>query len=194
MEMTKIIRPKPVDKQLKLNKYKYIMSRTDVRGHIQYANDYFTEISGYSAKELIGANHNIIRHPDMPAVIFKLMWQRLKNGQPIQAVVKNLSKSGKYYWVTTKFDIKHHPFDNKIVGFLAYRQAAQPQTIRVISELYAKLLEIEQYNGMDASEKYLIGFLEEKRMTYDEYIDKTVENNSIMKLFFNSMMTFFKNH
>jgi PAS domain S-box-containing protein len=194
MTMTRIISPKPIDKQLKLDKYKYIMSRTDIRGHIQYANDYFTEISGYTTKELIGENHNIIRHPDMPAIIFKLMWQRLKNGQQVQAVVKNLSKSGKYYWVTTKFDIKHHPFDNKIIGFLAYRQAAQPTTVKIMSNLYAKLLEIEQLNGINASEKYLIGFLEEKRMTYDEFLDETIESNGVMKLFFKSMMTFFKNH
>ncbi|MEA2111820.1 MAG: PAS domain S-box protein [Campylobacterota bacterium] len=191
--MITTIPPTPVNRQIKLDKYKYIMSRTDVRGHIEYANDYFTKISGYNTKELIGANHNIIRHPDMPAIIFKLMWLRLKSGQHIHAVVKNLAKSGEHYWVTTKFDIKRHPFDNTIVGYLAYRQAARPNTIKIISDLYNKLLEIEQLNGVDASEKYLRGFLEEKQTTYDNFIDKAIENNSVMKMFFNTMSTFFKN-
>ncbi len=184
-------RPQAIDKQIKLNKYKYIMSRTDTRGFIQYANDYFTEICGYSTTELIGANHNIIRHPDMPKVVFKLMWERLKNGQHIHAVVKNMAKSGEYYWVTTKFDIKRHPFDNKIIGYLAYRQAASPKAIKIMSKLYKKLLLIEQTNGVEASEKYLMSFLEEKRMTYDEFIDAVVVNNTVMKIFFKAMSSFF---
>ena len=192
--MKSVVRPKPINKQIKLNKYKYIMSRTDTRGFIQYANDYFTEISGYTTSELIGANHNIIRHPDMPAVIFKLMWERLKNGQQIHAVVKNLSKSGEYYWVTTKFDIKRHPFDNKIVGYLAYRQAASPKTVKAISEFYDKLLSIEETNGMEASEKYLRGYLEEKGVTYDTFIDDIIDNNSVMKMFFKAMSKFFSKH
>ncbi len=191
--MNTTVKPKPINKQIKLNKYKYIMSRTDTRGFIQYANDYFTEISGYSSSELIGANHNIIRHPDMPKVIFKLMWERLKNGQQIHAVVKNLSKSGEYYWVTTKFDIKRHPFDNKIVGYLAYRQAASAKTVKIISEFYDKLLSIEEVNGMEASEKYLRGYLEEKGVTYDTFIDDIIDNNSVMKGFFKAMGRFFKN-
>ncbi len=191
--MNTTVKPKPINKQIKLNKYKYIMSRTDTRGFIQYANDYFTEISGYSSSELIGANHNIIRHPDMPKVIFKLMWERLKNGQQIHAVVKNLSKSGEYYWVTTKFDIKRHPFDNKIVGYLAYRQAASAKTVKIISEFYDKLLSIEEVNGMEASEKYLRGYLEEKGVTYDTFIDDIIDNNSVMKVFFKAMSHFFKN-
>ena len=187
-------RPQPVDKQIQLNRYKYIMSRTDTRGFIQYANDYFTEISGYSSKELIGENHNIIRHPDMPAVIFKLMWERLKNGQHIHAVVKNMAKSGEYYWVTTKFDIKRHSFDNKIVCYLAYRQASSAKTVKIVSELYIKLLSIEKTNGIEASEKYLRGFLEEKRITYDEFIDNAIENNGMMRMFFKAMSNFFIYH
>ena len=79
-----------------LNSKRYIVSKTDTKGNLIYANDYFVEISGYSHGELMGKPHNIIRHPDMPRVLFKLMWQRIKTGQNIMAIVKNQTKDGKF--------------------------------------------------------------------------------------------------
>ncbi|MEJ2469036.1 MAG: PAS domain-containing protein [Campylobacterales bacterium] len=186
-----MVKPAPKDEQIKLDKYKYIMSRTDTRGVIEFGNDYFYEISGYTSNELVGQPHNVIRHPDMPRVIFKLMWDRLKQGKNIFAVVKNLSKDGRYYWVTTKFEIKKHPVDNTIVGYMAYRQAAKPSAVDQISKLYAELLEIEQSGGLEASEKYLIGYLDSLRMTYDEFIDEVIGNKGAFKLFFASMAKLF---
>jgi len=189
--MVKMLKPVVVDEQIKLNKHKYIMSRTDVKGNIEFGNDYFFEISGYSANELMGRPHNVIRHPDMPSVIFKLMWDRLKQGQNIFAVVKNLAKDGRYYWVTTKFEIKKHPVDNTVVGYMAFRQAASPAAIETISTLYKELLEIEKSGGIEASEKYLIGYLDSKRMTYDEFIDDVIGNKGAFKIFFAAMAKLF---
>ncbi len=187
-------RPTPVDEAIKLDKYKYIMSRTDTRGVIEFGNDYFIEISGYTAEELIGKPHNIIRHPDMPGVIFKLMWDRLKQGKNIYAVVKNLAKDGRYYWVTTKFEIKKHPIENTIIGYMAYRQAASPKAIEIIEPLYKELRNIEQTSGIEASEKYLIGYLDSKRTTYDEYINEVIGNKGAFKLFFAAMAKLFGSH
>jgi len=185
--MVKMLKPLPVDEQIKLDKHKYIMSRTDAKGNIEFGNDYFFEISGYTANELKGRSHNIIRHPDMPQVIFKIMWDRLKQGKNIFAVVKNMAKDGRYYWVTTKFEIKKHPVDKSVVGYMAYRQAASPSVVDSIGKLYAELLEIEKTGGIEASEKYLIAFLESKRITYDEYIDGVIGNKGAFKLFFATM-------
>jgi PAS domain S-box-containing protein len=184
-------RPTPVNEQIKLGKHKYIMSRTDTIGDIEFGNDYFFEISGYNRSELIGQPHNIIRHPDMPKVVFKLMWERLKNGQSLFAVVKNLAKDGRYYWVTTSFEIKKHPFDGKVDGYMAYRQAASPQAIAAVAPLYKELLEIERTGGMQASEKYFMGFLESQHMTYDEWIDGVIGNKGAFKLFFAAMKKMF---
>jgi PAS domain S-box-containing protein len=184
-------RPSPVNEQIKLGKHKYIMSRTDVHGDIEFGNDYFFEISGYSRSELIGQPHNIIRHPDMPKVVFKLMWDRLKTGQSLFAVVKNLAKDGRFYWVTTNFEIKKHPFDGKVDGYMAYRQAASSQAIAAVAPLYKELLEIERTGGMKASEKYLLGFLESQHMTYDEWIDSAIGNKGALKLFFAAMKKMF---
>lgn len=190
--MTKIIsKPAPVDEAVKLDKYKYIMSRTDTNGIIEFGNDYFFEISGYTPNELMGLPHNAIRHPDMPGVIFKMMWERLKQGQNIFAVVKNMAKDGRYYWVTTKFEIKKHPVDNTIFGYMAFRQAASPAAVKEISALYKDLLEIEKANGIEASEKYLIGFLDSKRKTYDEYVNDVIGNKGAFKLFFAAMAKLF---
>jgi PAS domain S-box-containing protein len=186
--------PTPLNEQIQLDKYKYILSRTDEKGVIQFGNDYFYEISGYSAKEMLGQPHNIIRHPDMPKVIFKLMWSRLSQGKNIFAIVKNLAKDGRYYWVTTKFEIRKNPMDNSITGYMAYRQAAKEKAVNKISKLYEELLDIEKSSGVDASEKYLIGYLESKRMTYDEFIDETIGNKGALKLFFSTMEKLFRHH
>ncbi len=183
--------PTPLNEPVKLDKYKYIMSRTDTKGNIEFGNDYFFEISGYSAAELLGKSHNIIRHPDMPKVIFKLMWERLHSGRSIFAVVKNLAKDGRYYWVTTQFEIKTEPLSGNINGYMAYRQAAKPQVVNTISKLYEELLEIEKSSGVEASEKYLSGYLESKRLTYDEYIDDLIGNKGAFALFFKAMKKVF---
>ncbi len=76
-----------------------IISRTDLKGRITYANDLFAQISGYSVAELVGKPHSIVRHPDMPKRVFKQMWEKLKNGQKWEGVIKNMRKDTGYYWV-----------------------------------------------------------------------------------------------
>lgn len=84
-------------KQIKISDVQPIVSRTNLKGIIEYVNSYFCEVSGYTRSELEGAPHNIIRHPDMPKVVFKLMWERLRNKEDIFAIVKNRTKDGDYY-------------------------------------------------------------------------------------------------
>ncbi len=76
-----------------------IVSRTDLKGIITYANKIFADISGYSIDELIGKNHNIVRHPDIPKSVFKNLWFTIKSGKIWKGYVKNLRKDGGYYWV-----------------------------------------------------------------------------------------------
>jgi len=76
-----------------------IISRTDLSGHITYVNETFCEISAYSFDELIGKAHNIVRHPDMPSVVFKDLWQTIQDKKQWSGIVKNLRKDSGYYWV-----------------------------------------------------------------------------------------------
>jgi PAS domain S-box-containing protein len=184
-------RPKPIDNQIELDPKRYIVSKTDAKGIIEYGNDYFVEVSGYSEKELIGQPHSIIRHPDMPKIVFKMMWDRINQGKNIMAIVKNLAKDGSYYWVVTEFEPKFDPISGDIISHTAFRKAAPKEAVEAIEPIYAKLIEIEKEGGMEASEKYLRGYLEEKGTTYDELINKLVGNTGLFKMFFTAMKKLF---
>ena len=80
-------------------KGRYIVSRTDLKGIITYADDTFVDISGFTREELIGKNHNVVRHPEMPAAAFQDLWDTNKAGRPWRGMVKNRCKNGDYYWV-----------------------------------------------------------------------------------------------
>ena len=183
--------PKPTNNEIQLDSKRYIVSKTDAKGIIEYGNDYFVEISGYSEAELIGHPHSIVRHPDMPKIVFKMMWDRINSAKNIMAVVKNLAKDGSHYWVVTEFEPKVDSITNEIISHTAFRKAAPKKAVEALEPIYQKLLEIEKEGGMAASEKYLRGFLEEKNTTYDELIDELVGNKGIFKIFFKAMKKFF---
>ena len=152
----------PLDKEIVLDPRRYIVSETDEKGRITFCNDYFMEVSGYRNEELIGQSHNIVRHPDMPKVVFKLLWETISQGKNINAVVKNLAKDGRYYWIFTEFETRKDADTGEIIGYHADRKSISKHVLEIISELYATLLEIEQKEDIDASQKYLISFLKEK--------------------------------
>ena len=160
-------KPLPKDEEIQLDPKRYIVSETDEKGKITFANDYFQEVSGYTKEELTGQPHSIVRHPDMPKVVFKLLWESIQKGKNINAVVKNLAKDGRYYWIFTEFEIRKDTDTGRIIGYHASRKKISRYVIEIIAELYAKLLEIEKKEGVEASEKYLINFLKEKGETIE---------------------------
>ena len=152
----------PLEKEIKLENNRYLVSETDAKGVITYCNDYFTQISGYDREELIGHQHNIIRHPDMPKVIFKLLWERIQSGKNINAVVKNLAKDGRYYWIFTEFKTRLDLDTNTVIGYTAHRKTISHDAVEVISGLYAKLKEIEENEDMQSAQEYLNEYLQSK--------------------------------
>lgn len=157
--MSKII---PINEEIQLDPKRYIVSETDAKGKITFCNDYFIEVCGYSKDELLGKPHNIIRHPDMPKVVFKLLWETISAGKNINAVVKNLAKDGRYYWIFTEFESRRDTDTHEIIGYTASRKSISKYVIEVIADLYAKLVDIEKNEDIEASEKFLIEFLKEK--------------------------------
>ncbi len=155
-------RPEPKDEEIVLDPKRYLVSETDAKGVITYCNSYFREVAGYSEEELIGQPHNLIRHPDMPKVVFKLLWETIQSGQNINAVVKNLAKDGRYYWVFTEFNIKKDADSGEIIGYMASRKAVSKHVVEIISSLYKKLLEIEESDGVETAQEYLEKFVSEK--------------------------------
>ena len=155
-------KPTPIDEEIVLDPKRYIVSETDEKGKITFCNDYFIEVCGYDKDELIGKPHNIIRHPDMPKVVFKLLWETISQGKNINAVVKNLAKDGRYYWIFTEFESRRDSDTNEIIGYTASRKSISNFVIEVITKLYRELLEVEKNEGIEASEKYLMDFLKDK--------------------------------
>lgn len=120
-----------------------IISQTDEKGVITYANKAFCEVSGYTVDELVGKPHNIIRHPDMPKGAFEKMWSTIEGGQAWNGIVKNLRKDGRFYWI----DLEILPIidkDGKITGYIAARRAASRKDIIDSEEAYKKMLEAAQ--------------------------------------------------
>ena len=106
-----------------------IVSKTNLKGKITYANTAFCTVSGYSLPELIGAPHSLIRHPDMPRAVFKLLWDTIQDGHEVFAYVKNLAKSGAYYWVFAHVTPSYGR-DRKMIGFHSNRRAGAPHRRR----------------------------------------------------------------
>lgn len=162
------------DREVPWSKNITLLTKTDVKGNIEYVNENFLDVSGYDDYELIGKPHSIVRHPDMPKIIFKMLWDKLKMGENLHVIVKSLSKTGRYYWVITDYKTTRD-LNGEIIAYTSKQQSVNDDIVlKFIEPLYKKLLQIEQSGGAEASEKYLIGFLEERNKTYDQYIEDLV--------------------
>ena len=133
-------RPNPIDEEYSFEKG-LIVSSTDLKGIITYANRKFCEIAGYSKHELVGQNHNIVRHPDMPKNAFKELWDTVQAGKEWTGIVKNLRKDGRYYWVYSHISPIY--IDGELVGYSAARRPASTTEIEESIPIYKKLLENE---------------------------------------------------
>ena len=165
----------PVNTEVHWDKSLELVSKTDKVGTIKYANEAFVNVSGYEEYELVGQAHNIIRHPEMPKVIFKLLWKNLLNGKDFHAIVKNMAKNGRYYWVITRFEIFKDD-KGEITGFMGRRKSVSTEVSDKIEELYKKLKQIEDSSGIDSAEDYLTGYLEDQKKTYEEYISEILNS------------------
>ena len=148
-----ITKPTPNNNEVIISPNKVIMSKTNYKGVIQYANDYFLEVCQYQDTEIIGKPHNIIRHPDMPKIIFKVMWEKLHKGENLYAVVKNLTKNGDFYWVVTKFETTYDENGN-ILAHYARRKAVPKKVRETVENIYKTILAIEKHDKNLAEETF----------------------------------------
>ena len=160
----------PIEKEFSVDENAFLVSKTDPKGRITYCNEPFLNIVGAKQGDLLGKPHNIIRHPAMPRVVFKMLWDRVQNKEEIFAFIKNKSFKGGFYWVFGNITASLDQQDN-IVGYYSVRRKPNPKAIEVIKPLYTKLLELERDGGIEASKKYLLNFFEEKSTSYDEFIN-----------------------
>lgn len=165
------ITPTSVEKVMREDDF--IVSKTDLKGRITYGNRIFIEFSGYSEKELLGSQHNIIRHPDMPRGVFKLLWDTIQGKEECNAYVKNMAKDGSFYWVFANVT-PDFGNDGQISGYTSVHRKPSAAAVKLMTGVYQTMLEIEKKAGprdaCAASLKYLTGLLAEKQMSYSEFI------------------------
>ncbi len=151
-----------------------IVTKTDLKGHITYANRVFLGLSALRLDQAIGAPHSLIRHPDMPRCVFKLLWERIESGQEIFAYVLNRASCGDHYWVfahaTPSYDA-----GGKLCGYHSNRRVPKKSAIDVIKPLYAELRAIERKDadrkqGMNMAYAALMQKLTHGGTDYDRFV------------------------
>lgn len=119
--------------EIRLTETSLLVSETDAKGMIVYADETFVKFSGYSLEELIGSSHNIVRHPDMPRRAFKELWETIKKGEVWQGFVKNRTKNNKYYWVYATI----FPFAKG--HYLSVRRMATREEVEKYEKMYQEM-------------------------------------------------------
>ncbi len=151
----------------------FIVSKADLKGRITYSNQVFAEFSGFDENEYMGKQHNLVRHPDMPRCIFKMLWQHIENGEEIFAYVKNICKDGSFYWVLANVT-PSRDVQGQIVGYYSVRRKPNPRALEVIAPLYRELLQIEQNAGsrdaIPAALTHMHNLLQKKGVSYERFI------------------------
>jgi len=152
-----------------------IVSKTDVKGRLIYTNQTFLEVADYTESEVIGQPHSMIRHPDMPRCIFKLLWDTISDGKEIFAYVMNRTKFGDFYWVLAHVTPTFESDGKTIKGYHSNRRVPDLAALDVIKPLYAELKGEEdshsnKKDGMNAAVKLLQDKLAQAGMEYDEFI------------------------
>ncbi|WP_294891845.1 PAS domain-containing protein [Sulfuricurvum sp. MLSB] len=149
-----------LQREAKFEPNELFFSITDIESTILSGNEVFIRISGYTKEEVLGRYHNIVRHPDMPRIVFKLIWDYLRAGKPIVGYVKNRAKSGAYYWVLAAI----FPLEDRYVSI---RIKPTTRLLAAIQELYPLLLGAEKRGGMEESAAILPDFL--NNLGYHDY-------------------------
>jgi PAS domain-containing protein len=127
-----------------------------------------------ATRDVVGTPHSIIRHPDMPRAVFKLLWDTIASGKEIFAYVKNMSKSGKYYWVLAHVTPSYNA-KGELDGYHSNRRKPQEKAVKVVEALYASLLAEEKKHdnaktGQDASVAMLMKLLSDQNLSYSEFV------------------------
>jgi PAS domain S-box-containing protein len=165
---------KPTGKFVSFGDDEIIVSKTDLRGRITYANDVFIRVARYSEAELLGQPHNFVRHPDMPRCVFKLLWDRLAAQQEIFAYVLNMNASGDGYWVLAHVTPTYGPAGD-VISYHSTRRKPAPAAVSKATDLYRQLRKIEnapnsRKDGMQAGFDFLINLLAKSGVGYDEFV------------------------
>ena len=178
--------PPPTNTERSFGEDEIIVSKTDTRGRITYANEVFCRVALYREHELIGQPHSIVRHPDMPRCVFQLLWQTIAAGNEIFAYVKNMARNGDYYWVFAHVTPSYDE-TGKIDGYHSNRRKPARSALAKVEPLYRALLEEEQRHadrkqGQAAGFAMMVKLLQDAGVSYEEFVfsldDSTAEQGA----------------
>ena len=163
----------PTQNELVMRENDFIISKTDLKGRITYCNRVFIEFAGYTEQELLGEQHNIVRHPDMPRGVFKFLWDTLSQETECFAYVKNMCKDGSFYWVlanvTPNLDANGRP-----EGYFSVRRKPSKNAISTMTDVYRLMLEEERRAGprdaCAASLALMTNVLNQKGVSYEQFV------------------------
>jgi PAS domain S-box-containing protein len=176
-----LARPVPNGLTRTFGREEIIVSKTDPRGHIIYANDVFVRVSAYPEEQLLGAPHSILRHPAMPRAVFSYLWETIAAGREVFAYVLNLAADGAQYWVlahvTPTFDAA-----GRIVGYHSSRRCPDPAAIGAVQPLYAQLCAVEGRERtaraqVEVGRRALAETLAAAAVSYDELVWQIIRDS-----------------
>ena len=152
-----------------------LVSKTDVRGVIRYANRDFFQIAKFSEEELVGKPHSLVRHPLMPRLVFQLLWETLSQQKEFFGFIVNQCKDGDYYWVFAHVTPDIDPNTGKAIGYHSSRKQPSRSALTQISKLYAALKDVEDRHhtkkeGIEAAREYLNDVLKQRNQSYEEFV------------------------
>ena len=167
------LRIQPTNRETFLSDDEFIISKTDTKGRITYGNKVLVDISCFQEHELLGKQHNIVRHPDMPRGIFHILWELIQAGKEYNGFVINLRKDGGFYWIFTNVTPSYDT-SGKLIGYYSVRRKPKREALDIIKPIYQKMLEAEKQAGakkaITASRAILDNILKDKGTTYDEFV------------------------
>lgn len=164
----------PTGREVTFGDDEIIVSKTDLAGVITYANEVFLRVAGYEESEVLGKPHNLIRHPEMPRCVFRLLWESLERGEEIFAYVMNMAKNGDHYWVFAHVtpSVDAH---GGIIGYHSNRRVPYPDALPKVQALYRELRDIERAapdapSAIAASARALSARLDSLGMDYERFV------------------------
>ncbi len=166
---------RPLDIEFKVSGKKELISETDLKGVITFANDDFSELSGHSVEKLLGSPHSIIRHVGMPQTVFKILWDNIKLGREYKAIVQNKRADGKYYWVYSEY-FPLYDSDRKLCGYRSKRYPVPKKIVEDVAVVYKKILDLEETKSQKEAEMFLeIKLHNDGYHNYKEFVEDLYE-------------------
>ena len=162
----------PTQREKHFGADEFIITKTDLKGRITYANRVFMRMADYPEEALLGVQHNIVRHPDMPRGAFKHLWDTIQSGREWFGFVKNMASNGDFYWVFANVTPDYE--NGQMIGYFSVRRQAPQKAIDFITPIYAEMLRIEREAGpakaCDASLAWLNQQLAAKGLSYERLV------------------------